>query len=488
MRSSGRTGFVLAVNEVLNDILVPRYYDPFVTDRLKELSKTHELVSIAELVDRGELSLAQGNYIGKIHYGTGPFPYIRTSDIANWELRASPKHGVSAEVFNLYAKKQDLRSGDVLLVHEGTYLIGTSCLITEFDTRVLFQHHLARLRLNSPGTLTPALLMASLSAPVVQRQIRSKQLTADIIDSIVGRLPEIVLPIPKSPSVCESIAAEAAEVYGGRARARVHMSSLLGQLEERLRAGTKPEPNLDAGLEFSMLGGHLRYSQFTVRSTSVRSDILIPRYYDPTVDVDLAALARTCHLVAIGELTRNGTLELQTGHEPGKLEYGFGSVSFIRTSDFANWELKHDPKQRVSQNVFDTYSAKQSARPGDILLVRDGTYLVGSSVMVQSSDVPLLFSGGIYRIRALKPDVDPFVLFALLNLPIVRRQMRNKQFTRDVIDTLGHRFEEVVLPFPKDAHLSASLSERMRGLLAARETLRVRALSLGSQLESLAAG
>jgi type I restriction enzyme M protein len=30
---------------------------------------------------------------------TGPVPFIWTSDLSNWELKADPKHGVSEELY-----------------------------------------------------------------------------------------------------------------------------------------------------------------------------------------------------------------------------------------------------------------------------------------------------------------------------------------------------------------------------------------------------
>ena len=38
---------------------------------------------------------------------------------------------------------------------------------------------------------------------------------------------------------------------------------------------------------------------------------------------------------------------------------------------------------------------------------------------------------------------------ALLGSDIVRRQIRAKQFTQDIIDSLGERINELVLPVPK---------------------------------------
>src|SRR4051794_7208572 len=106
MKTGARLGFRITAEEIRRNILVPKYYDPEIDERLAALSDTHELVSVQELLDSGRLAMTQGNYIGKMHYGTGPVPYIRTSDIANWELRGSPKHGVTDAIREKFASKQ----------------------------------------------------------------------------------------------------------------------------------------------------------------------------------------------------------------------------------------------------------------------------------------------------------------------------------------------------------------------------------------------
>jgi type I restriction enzyme M protein len=42
------------------------------------------------------------------------------------------------------------------------------------------------------------------------------------------------------------------------------------------------------------------------------------------------------------------------------------------------------------------------------------------------------------------------LLLALLSSPIVKEQIFSKRFTQDIIDTLGERLYELVLPIPKD--------------------------------------
>lgn len=79
--------------------------------------------------------------------------------------------------------------------------------------------------------------------------------------------------------------------------------------------------------------------------------------------------------------------------------------------------------------------------------------------------------------------MDPYLLLALLNAPIVRRQMRAKQFTRDIIDTLGKRLFEVFLPIPKDAELAARIAKETRSVIETRAKLRDRTKEIALEVE-----
>jgi type I restriction enzyme M protein len=127
---------------------------------------------------------------------------------------------------------------------------------------------------------------------------------------------------------------------------------------------------------------------------------------------------------------------------------------------------------------------KVDVKIGDILLVRDGTYLIGTSAVVTQADLPMLFQSHIYKIRVQKPStISPWLLFACLNTPIVKRQIRSKQFTQDIIDTLGKRFSEIIIPVPKDANVVARVSRETKEIIETRATLRNRAKALALELQ-----
>ena len=225
---------------------------------------------------------------------------------------------------------------------------------------------------------------------------------------------------------------------------------------------------------------------FMLSSSVVSNRILVPKYYDPEIEADLKALASTHRLVKIGDLQKSKAIRLTTGIEIGKMAYGTGKIPFIRTSDLSNWEIKADFKHGISQEIYDTLKNKLDAQVGDILLVRDGTYLIGTSAIVTEEDLPMLFQSHLYQIRSLKPEIiNPWLLFAALNTPIVKRQIRSKQFTQDIIDTIGQRLTEIVIPIPKDAKVAGRIAKETQEVIESRATLRNRAKALALELQGL---
>ncbi len=221
LKTISNLGFSVDKEKLSGGILCPRYYNPQAKEDLHDLGKTHSLLMFSHLVNEGVLKLTTGDEVGKLAYGTGTIPFIRTSDISNWELKADPKHAVSAEIYNGLKKKQDVQAGDILMVKDGTYLIGTCAIISKADKTILYQSHLYKIRVreNKYG-LDSYLLLAILSSTVVQKQIRSKQFTQDIIDSLGGRINELVLPIPKSKEARKRISNLVKKAAIKRAEAR----------------------------------------------------------------------------------------------------------------------------------------------------------------------------------------------------------------------------------------------------------------------------
>jgi type I restriction enzyme M protein len=223
---------------------------------------------------------------------------------------------------------------------------------------------------------------------------------------------------------------------------------------------------------------------FYLPSANIRKQIMVPKYYSPEIEAQLNALQPTHNLVSLGSLVDKKVVSIATGTEIGKMAYGTGTIPFIRTSDLTNWEIKADFKHGVSEEIFEEEKSGCDVAPGDILMVRDGTYLIGTAVFVTGGDVPMLFQSHIFRIRILKSGViDPYLLFVSLNTPVVKAQVRAKQFTQDIIDTLGNRVLELMLPFPRDGKACESIARRAKEIIERRAQYREEARRLPARLQ-----
>lgn len=223
---------------------------------------------------------------------------------------------------------------------------------------------------------------------------------------------------------------------------------------------------------------------FLLSSKKIKNRILVPKYYNPELEEAIRDLRTTHDVKTIGELVAEGVLSLSTGIEVGKMAYGTGKIPFIRTSDISNWEIKADFKHGVSQAIYDSHKKYANVKPDDILLVRDGTYLIGTTAIVTESDVPMLFQSHIFCIRALdKAKLSPWLLLACLNAPIVKRQIRSKQFTQDIIDTIGKRFLEIALPIPRSEETQDRIARETKTIIEKRIELRNRAQQIALEVE-----
>jgi type I restriction enzyme M protein len=192
---------------------------------------------------------------------------------------------------------------------------------------------------------------------------------------------------------------------------------------------------------------------FIIKLSQIKDNIFIPNYYDPEVKEELANLEKSgkYKLVSIGDLEKQRIISIKRGHEVGSKFYGLGNIPFVRTSDIVNWEIKVDPIKCIPEEVYEKYKRRQDIKEWDILLVTDGTFLIGRTAIVTPLDKKIVIQSHIRRIRCLKPNIlHPYLLLYLLNTPIVQKQIKEKTFVQATISTIGNRFKEIILSIPTD--------------------------------------
>jgi type I restriction enzyme M protein len=229
-----RFGFTVRLSEIRNHIFIPSYYNPETAQKLKQLEETgkYKLVSIGELVKRGIISVKKGHEVGSKYYGMGDVPFVRTSDIVNWEIKIDPIKSIPEEVYQQYKKRQDIGENDILLVTDGTFLIGRTAIVTPIDKKIVIQSHITRIKCLKPEELHPYLLLYLLNTEIVQKQIEDKTFVQATISTIGERLYEIIIPIPTDNDTAAKIINEVSEIIKMKVEARKKMESLIRNKEE----------------------------------------------------------------------------------------------------------------------------------------------------------------------------------------------------------------------------------------------------------------
>jgi len=197
--------FKIKYSQIKNKVFIPIYYTG-VEKTLKKLAsdKNFTLLTIKDLANKKIIYTNKGGYlprgdeIGSHVYGLGDIPFIRTSEINNWEINLDSYKKTSEEVYEQYKLKQNIEEGNILLVKDGgPNLIGKTAYITDLDTKIIIQSHIFQINaVENDEFIDSYLLLYLLNLDIVQKQIQAITFVQGTIATIGNRIMEVVLPIP----------------------------------------------------------------------------------------------------------------------------------------------------------------------------------------------------------------------------------------------------------------------------------------------------
>lgn len=228
-KSSGRLGFFVDRKKISDNIYIPEYYNPDIVNKLSSLEKSgkYELTSIQQFIEDNILEIRRGNEIGSKFYGSGNIPFVRTSDIVNWEIKIDPIKAVNEDVYLKYKKLQDIEVNDILFVNDGTFLIGRVAIVTPLDKKIIIQSHLRKIRVLNPKIINPFYLFYLLNTSIIQEQIIAKTFVQATISTLGNRITELILPILKSKTARTKITKEMQDIINKKTDLRKRSLELL---------------------------------------------------------------------------------------------------------------------------------------------------------------------------------------------------------------------------------------------------------------------
>ena len=200
-------------------------------------------------------------------------------------------------------------------------------------------------------------------------------------------------------------------------------------------------------------------------SEVAKSGNWIPRYHANIECHPKAPKGR--YWVRLGDLVDDKTISSWDGHgSPSDAEKGNGSIPYFRVSDVVNWELYRNPTSGVSQGTFKAFTkGKELAREEDVILVRRGSYRIGTVAMASARDRDSVLTRELLTLRVRKENrlgLTPYYPLTLLSSEAVQKQFHHLTFFDTTLPNLGDRWRELHLPFHKKARDRDALSLRIR--------------------------
>lgn len=186
------------------DLFIPKYSYPLYVNTLKAIKEKWQTVSIGEIatVKKGD-EVGSDNYNKYLDKKDSDMPFIRTSDLVNYETDQFPDFYLPREIYQ--ELKQDIKAGDVLFSNDGK--IGLAAFLTPQD-KVILQSHIKRIRLKKEAIekykLTQEYLFLVLTIKEIARyQSERYTVIQSTIPTILNHLLDFEIPVLDKNSIDE---------------------------------------------------------------------------------------------------------------------------------------------------------------------------------------------------------------------------------------------------------------------------------------------
>jgi len=196
--------YSVKLSAILNsDLWTPAFSYPLYVNTLKAIQSKWQTIPLGEIATakKGD-EVGSDNYNKYLDKKNSDIPFIRTSDLVNYEVDQFPDFYIPQEVYQ--ELRQDIEAGDVLYNNDGK--IGLVAMLTKQD-RVIIQSHIKRLRLKAEAkkyNLTPEYLFLVLTIKEVSRyQAERYTVIQSTIPTISNHILDIQIPILDKKSIDE---------------------------------------------------------------------------------------------------------------------------------------------------------------------------------------------------------------------------------------------------------------------------------------------
>ncbi len=186
------------------------------------------------------------------------------------------------------------------------------------------------------------------------------------------------------------------------------------------------------------------------------SDILVPRYYDRSLQMPFETLKAKCGFqeVTIGELCDSGIISISGGHGSPSNDLRNGKIPYVKVSDIRNMRINVNPTNLIplelAQRFWKTMDGKSNLKAWDLISPSRASSNIGEFAILLPGEEQIVLTKEVFVIRVLENNIgySPFYLLWALSLVETRKQWQRVTLMQTNREDVGDRYREILIPKP----------------------------------------
>lgn len=211
---------------------------------------------------------------------------------------------------------------------------------------------------------------------------------------------------------------------------------------------------LEQAIEYSQ--GEKKNQYDIALSTIYKSDVLVPQYFDQSLQQPFETLKSKYHFegISIAELMDDGIITLTNGHGSPSNDLRNGTIPYVKVSDIRNLRINVNPTNLVAielaRKFWKTEDGKSNLKAWDLISPSRASSNIGEFAILLPGEEQIVLTKEVFVIRVNKNDYGytPFYLLWALSLVETRKQWARVTLMQTNREDVGQRYKEIIIPKP----------------------------------------
>ena len=216
-------------------------------------------------------------------------------------------------------------------------------------------------------------------------------------------------------------------------------------------------------------------------STTYDSDVLVPRYYDRSLQKPFETLKSKYGFdgVTIGELCDSGIISISGGHGSPSNDLRNGKIPYVKVSDIRNMRINVNPTNLVplelARRFWKTKDGKSNLQAWDLISPSRASSNIGEFAILLPGEEQVVLTKEVFVIRVYENSMgySPFYLLWALSLIETRKQWQRVTLMQTNREDVGSRYREIIIPKPISVSwaedVSSAFKDYFTGLARAKQ-------------------